>query len=216
MEGNSVIFATEEAIQKKVTQFGGYISEVYAGESLTVVGVLRGGAPFTVDLVKAISIPVMVEWMCMRSYKAMESTGTVATLLKPDIEFIKDRHILLVDDIIDTGLTARAAVDTLKIMGPASIGLVTAANKPGKRVVKVPEFKASMWNVDDDCFVVGYGMDFNGKFRDINVMAAYHPDDDPTEPPTEDDSQIITAPPWREPGTGILRGAPCAPLNPIA
>jgi hypoxanthine phosphoribosyltransferase len=197
MKGNSVVFATEEAIQKKVTKFGEYISEVYKGESVTVVGVLRGGATFTVDLVKALSIPVFVEWICMRSYTGTESTETVATLLKPEPEFIKDRHILLVDDIIDTGLTAHSAVDLLKSMGSASIALVTAANKPGRRRVEVPEFKASMWKVADDCFVVGYGMDFNGKFRDLKVMAEYIPDADPTEPPTKDDEKFIIAPPGK-------------------
>jgi len=169
------MFADGPAIEERINTFANIINALYKEKAVTLVGILRGGAPFAVDIAKAIAIPVVMEWMCLRSYTGTSSTGQVQVLLKPAAENIKDRHVILLDDIIDTGLSAHTAIALIKEMHPASVQLITAVDKPEARLDPVPEFQASMWKVTKDNYVVGYGMDFEGKYRDLPFMASYQP-----------------------------------------
>ena len=162
MEKPKVIIPRDD-IAEKVAELAALIRKDYKGKNPLVIGILKGSFVFMSDLVRAMNIPVEIDFVRLASYGAgTESSGKIK--LVKDIETpIKDRHVLVVEDIVDRGLTVRFLLDYLSFRKPASLKLCALFDKPSKRKVEVPIDYLGF--TVPDAFVVGYGLDFGEKFR---------------------------------------------------
>jgi hypoxanthine phosphoribosyltransferase len=159
------VLYTPDQIQKRVAELGAQISKDYAGESLLLIGVLRGVIFFMTDLLRAIKIPVEVDFMSVSSYSA-ESRDLGFVRLVKDLELsITNRHVLFVEDIIDTGLTINYLLRTLKARKPASLEVCVLFNKEKRRLIELP-LRYQGFNIPD-YYIVGYGLDYREKYRNI-------------------------------------------------
>jgi hypoxanthine phosphoribosyltransferase len=167
-----ILFSRDD-IQKRVKEIASQISKDYAGRELVVIGILKGAFIFMSDLVREISIPCKIDFARLASYgTGSESSGKV--VMTKDIETsIKGRDILIVEDIVDTGLTLQYLVDWLKERNPHSLKICVFLNKRKRRKVSL-EADYVGFTIDDG-FVVGYGLDFDEQFRffpDVYVIDA--------------------------------------------
>ena len=165
-------YLKEEAIQEKITELAGQLNQDYAGKRPLFLSVLNGAFLFTADLFKQITIEAEVSFIKLASYKGTSSTGNVITAIGLDIN-VKDRHIIILEDIIDTGKTLHHYLPQLENMQPASVKIAVLLNK--KEALQYPV------QVDYTCFdipnkfVVGYGLDYDGlgrNSRDIYQLKA--------------------------------------------
>ena len=156
----------EEEIQARVAELGRQISADYAGKRLTLVSVLKGSLPFMADLMRVIDIPVRIDLMEVSSYggTTTESTGLVR-ILKDLSSSIAGEEVLLVEDIIDTGLTLNYLLRYLRGKGPASLRICTLLDKPARRLVEIP-VDYTGFTIPDQ-FVVGYGLDHAERYRNL-------------------------------------------------
>ncbi|HEV8662129.1 MAG TPA: hypoxanthine phosphoribosyltransferase [Candidatus Methylomirabilis sp.] len=158
-----------ETIQARVRELGQTISADYAGKDLVLVTILRGGIFFLVDLVRAISIPVAIDLMAISSYgPGAEKRGAVR-ILKDLEEPIGGRHVLVVEDVIDTGLTLSYLLRHLAPRDPASLKVCTLLDKPARRIAKLPITYRGF--ECPDAFVVGYGLDYQQHYRNLPYLA---------------------------------------------
>ena len=168
-----VIF-TEEEIKARVAEDGREVSEKYQGKPLLLVSILNGAFIFMADFCRAVKIPCEVGFMCAKSYyEGTESCGEV-TITKDITQDISGYHVIIVEDIIDTGRTLKAVVEKLKTRNPLSLEVVTLLDKPSRRVV---DFKAdtTLFTIPD-YFVIGYGLDCGEKYRNLPYIAEYSAD----------------------------------------
>jgi hypoxanthine phosphoribosyltransferase len=166
------VLLAEERIRARVAELGRDISRDYAGRPLVVVGVLKGSFVFLADLIRAIDLPISVDFIGISSYLGTSSTGVVkitSDLSRP----IEGQHVLLVEDIVDTGLTMRFLLDDLGRRGPASLQVCALLEKPARARVQVPI--AYRGFRIDDVFVVGYGLDRDGKLRNLPFIGVARP-----------------------------------------
>lgn len=163
MEEFETLISAQE-IEEKVREVAARINADYNGEPLVVIGVLTGAFVFTADLVRQLDMPVIVDFLQVSSYKGEQSTGNF--IFKKDITTdIKDKNVLIVEDIIDTGRTLVKLSEMLSMREPRSIKICTAFDKPSRRVVElVPDYNC--FTIPDK-FVVGYGLDYDGKYRNF-------------------------------------------------
>ncbi len=152
-------------VEARVRELGVQITRDYKGKDLTLVGILKGSAFFATDLARAIDLPLTVEFLGVSSYQGgTETTGEVritSDLTKP----MAGKHLLIVEDIIDTGLTMKFLLENLQARHPASLKICALLEKPSRARAKVPiDYKGF---VIEDKFVVGYGLDFDEKFRNL-------------------------------------------------
>ena len=169
------ILLTEAEIDAKVRELGARISADYAGRRLTLVSVLKGSLPFMADLMRAIDIPVRIDLMEVSSYggSATESSGLVR-ILKDLSASIADEDVLIVEDIIDTGLTLNYLVRYLRGKAPASLHICTLLDKPARRLVEIP-VDYTGFTIPDQ-FVVGYGLDFGEIYRNLRYVGVLKPE----------------------------------------
>jgi len=162
------ILFTPEVIQAKVEELAQEVSCDYTGKELHLVAVLKGALVFLADFCRALSIQVTVDFMVVSSYVAAHSSGEVRIL--KDLDFgIKGRHVLIVEDIIDNGITLDYLMKTLSLREPASLKICTLLDKPERRLVDIkPHYNGF---VVPNKFVVGYGLDFNEKYRNFPYVA---------------------------------------------
>jgi hypoxanthine phosphoribosyltransferase len=164
---------TEAQIAARVRELGETITRDYAGKETVVIGLLNGVYPFFADLTRAIDLDIDVSFMRVASYgNGMESTGEVKIISDID-KSIRGRHALLVEDIVDTGLTLFKVRNLLLDREPASLKIVTLLNKPSRRRVEVPVDYVGF--AIEDHFVVGYGLDLEGKCRNLPYVGIYNP-----------------------------------------
>ncbi|MDO8805786.1 MAG: hypoxanthine phosphoribosyltransferase [Elusimicrobiota bacterium] len=147
-----------------VKKLGERISRDYAGRCVTLVGVLKGCVLFMSDLAKSISLDTRLDFMMLSSYSGAHSTGVVRILLDLK-ESIEDYDVLIVEDIVDSGLTMEYMLQNLKTRRPRSLEVCTLLDKPSRRKAQVP-IKYSAFTIPDK-FVVGYGLDYNGIYRNL-------------------------------------------------
>lgn len=159
------VMFTEEEVAAKIKEMGRQISEDYAGKSIHMVCVLKGGVFFMTELAKRISVPVSMDFMCVSSYgNETKSSGNI--VLKKDLdESIEGMDVLVVEDIIDSGRTLSNLLELLKERNPKSLKLCTLLNKPERRVVDV-DIDYNGYTIPDE-FVVGYGLDYAQKYRNL-------------------------------------------------
>lgn len=173
MEGIKSVLISREAISEKTKELGKRISEDYEGKELVLVGVLKGGFVFLADLMREITIPVDMDFMAVSSYgNSTKSSGVVRILKDIDIN-ITNKHVLIVEDLVDTGLTLKHLKELLNTRGPLSVKICTALDKPSRRKVDIQvEYEGI---VIPDEFVVGYGLDCAGKYRNLPDVCTLDP-----------------------------------------
>jgi len=159
------ILLGREEIKSIVCELGRKISQDYEGKELVLVGVLKGGFVFLADLMREITIPVDMDLIAVSSYGASTRSSGVVRIIK-DIDInIEGKHVLIVEDLVDSGLTLKHLKDLFYTRGPKSIKICTAFDKPCKRKVDIEvEYKGI---VLPDKFIVGYGLDYAGKYRNL-------------------------------------------------
>jgi hypoxanthine phosphoribosyltransferase len=169
------VLLTEEQIAAKVAELGQRISTDYAGRELTLVSVLKGSLPFMADLMRRITLPLRIDLMEVSSYggTATESSGLVR-ILKDLSAPIEGRDVLLVEDIIDTGLTLNYLIRYLKGKNPQSIKVCSLLDKPARRLVEIPLDYVGF--EIPDAFVVGYGLDFGEVYRNLRFVGVLRPE----------------------------------------
>lgn len=168
-----VIF-TEEQIRERVAELGAAISEDYADTSVLLITVLRGAALFVADLAREITTPVEIDFMAVSSYGTSTKSSGVVRILKDLDEGIEGRHILVVEDILDTGLTLKYLLRNLASRKPASLEVVTLLSKQGKQRVPI-DCKYVGFDVPDE-FVVGYGLDYAELYRNLPFIGVLKPE----------------------------------------
>ena len=158
------VLYSEEEIRAKVKELGERITEDYKGKKLFLLGILKGCVPFMSDIMRSIDLELEYDFMDVSSYQGTRSMGEVR-ILKDISTSIVDKDILIVEDIIDTGVTLSYLTKILKSRGARSIEIVTMLSKPSRRKVELP-VKYNGYEIDDH-FVIGYGMDYNERFRGL-------------------------------------------------
>lgn len=168
------VLISEEQIRERVRELGVQIAQDYAGKDLVLIGVLKGVALFFGDMMRAIDLPLDIDFMAVSSYGASTRSSGVVRILKDLDESITGRHVLIIEDIIDTGLTLSYLVRTLMERRPASLEICTMLDKPARRLVEVP-VKYVGFTIPDQ-FVVGYGLDYDQKFRNLPFVGILKPE----------------------------------------
>jgi hypoxanthine phosphoribosyltransferase len=167
------VMISEEQINERVRELGAEISADYEGQTVLLVAVLRGAAIFLADLSRAMTVPVELDFMAVSSYGSSTKSSGVVRILKDLDEQIEDRNVLVVEDILDTGLTLKYLLKNLASRKPASLEVVTLLNKQGKQRVPI-SCKYSGFSVPDE-FVVGYGLDFAERYRNLPYIGVLKP-----------------------------------------
>jgi len=165
------ILITEEQIKQEIAKVGKLISDSYDGRPILLVSILKGAFVFMADLMRAITVPCEIGFMCAKSYyKGTSSSGVVNITMDLDQD-IKNYHVIIVEDIVDTGRTLLDVVKLLKTRNPISLKVVTLLDKPDRRLV---DFKAdySLFTIPD-LFVIGYGLDCGELYRNLPYIAEY-------------------------------------------
>ena len=173
-EGVGEILIGERELQARVTELGVEISRDYAGRDLLLVGVLKGAVFFMADLMRELTVPCEIDFMAISSYGAgTDSSGVVRILKDLDIN-ISGRDVLVVEDIIDSGLTLSYLMRSLTARKPATVQICALLTKPDRREVEVPV--AYVGFEIPNRFVIGYGLDFDERYRNLPYVAVLHPD----------------------------------------
>ena len=173
------VLITEEQLSTRIKELGAEISRDYAGKELLIICILRGGVMFMTDLVRQIAVPLAFEFMAVSSYGsgARSSSGDVRITLDLNTN-IAGRHVLIVEDIIDSGRTLASVIDLLKTRDPASLFVCTLLDKVSRREVEVPVRYRGF--AIEDKFVFGYGLDMDDYYRNLPFigvvdLARYEP-----------------------------------------
>lgn len=177
----SKILINQADIQAMVERLAAEIEQDYAGKELIMIGVLKGSVPFMSDLMRAVDLDVVIDFISVSSYKGTRSTGIVRILKDTDID-VSGKHVLLVEDIVDTGLTLAYLRELFKDRKPASLAVCTAFDKPERREIDV-DVEYIGQSIPNE-FVVGYGLDYDQKYRNLpylGVLAEDHVDSETKE-----------------------------------
>ena len=167
------ILISEEQLAAKVAELGAAISRDYEGKKLMILGVLKGSVVFMADLLRHITIPVEMDFMAVSSYGAGVKTTGVVKILKDLDRLIEGYHILVVEDILDSGMTLSYLTELLRDRGPASVRIATLLDKPERRKVDIaPDYVG--FTVPDE-FVVGYGLDYAELYRNLPYVGILAP-----------------------------------------
>jgi len=168
------ILFTEAQIQDKLRELAKEIEADYAGKDILIVGILRGAVMVMADLARALNRHVEMDWMAVSSYGSGTKSSGVVRILKDLDTDITNRHVIVVDEIIDTGLTLSWLISNLASRNPASLEICTLLRKPEALQMDVP-VRYVGWEIPNE-FVVGYGLDYNEKYRnlrDIGTLARH-------------------------------------------
>ena len=167
------VLISEEALAAKVAEMGQAISRDFAGKKLIVIGVLKGSVVFMADLIRQITIPVEMDFMAVSSYGAGVKTTGVVKILKDLDRLIEGYDVLVVEDILDSGMTLSYLTELLRDRGPASVRIATLLDKPERRKVEIkPDYVG--FTIPDE-FVVGYGLDYAELYRSLPYVGILDP-----------------------------------------
>lgn len=168
------IFLTEAQIQQRVVELGAHISHDYAGKDLVIIGILKGVVFFMADLLRAITIPLTVDFLAISRYGPTEKTHGVVNLTKDLTEPLAGRHVLFIEDIIDSGFTTHFIMRTLRLREPASLNVCILLNRTRRRIIDINP--AYVGFEIPDYYLVGYGLDFKEQYRNLPYIVKFHPD----------------------------------------
>lgn len=163
------VLISAEELQQKVSELGDQISRDYTGKDLVMVGVLRGAVIFIADLLRSLSVPCEIDFMAVSSYGSSRDSSGVVRILKDLDDSITGRHVLIVEDIVDSGLTLNYLMRNLQARDPASLEVCSLLTKPERRRVEIP-IKYTGFEIPNE-FVVGYGLDFAQRYRNLDHVA---------------------------------------------
>jgi hypoxanthine phosphoribosyltransferase len=167
------VLVTEAQIATRVKELASEIDKLYVGKDLLLIGVLKGAVMFMADLSRAIQIPVAMDWMAVSSYGSGTQSSGVVRILKDLDADVLGRHVLIVEDIIDSGLTLSWLASNLSARGAASVEIVALLRKPEAAKVDV-DVKLVGFDIPNE-FVVGYGLDFDEKYRTLKDVGILDP-----------------------------------------
>ena len=168
------ILITRQQIAARIKELGEQISKDYAGKELVLAGVLKGGFVVLSDLMREISIPLDMDLIAVSSYGAKTKTSGVVMLVKDLDVSIENKHVLIIEDIIDTGLTLNYLVDNFRTRHPKSVRICALLNKPDRRKVDIKVDYTGFFI--PDVFVVGYGLDYNNRYRQLPDICVLKPE----------------------------------------
>ncbi|MBP0983818.1 MAG: hypoxanthine phosphoribosyltransferase [Oscillospiraceae bacterium] len=171
MEHIKKILINEDDIKARISEAAKEVSEKYSGKPLLLVSILNGAFIFMADFCRAVTIPCEISFMCAKSYYAGTQSCGEVTITKDITQDISGYHVIIIEDIIDTGRTLAAIVEQLKKRDPLSLEVITLLDKPSRRVVDFNADKA-LFTIPD-YFVVGYGLDCGEKYRNLPYIAEY-------------------------------------------
>ena len=159
------VLLTEETVDARIREIGEQISRDYAGRQVHLVCVVKGGSFFMCELAKRITVPVSMDFMSVSSYGSATKSSGVVRIVKDLDEPLKDRDVIIIEDIVDSGRTLSYLIEMLRDRHPRSLSLCTLLDKPDRRVVPV-QVDYTGFQIPDE-FVVGYGLDYDQKYRNL-------------------------------------------------
>jgi hypoxanthine phosphoribosyltransferase len=163
------ILVQPDELQHRIRQLGEEISRDYAGHELLLIGVLKGAVFFLADLMRQIEVPCEVDFMAVSSYGSSTDSSGVVRILKDLDAPLEGRHVLIVEDIVDSGLTLQYLMRTLQTRGPASLAVCALLTKPERRKAEVPARYVG-FEIPDK-FAIGYGLDYGERYRNLPYVA---------------------------------------------
>jgi hypoxanthine phosphoribosyltransferase len=165
------VLLSNDAIQARVHEMGAEIARDYAGREPHLVGVLKGACTFMTDLARAIELPITLDFIAVSSYGAATKSSGEVRLVKDLDQGLDGRDLIVVEDIVDTGLTLNYLLNVLRARGPRTLKVAALLSKPSRRLVEVAVDYVG-FSIDDH-FVVGYGLDYNEKYRNLPDIVVY-------------------------------------------
>src|SRR5262245_31724623 len=160
-----------DQIQERIREMGKEIAADYAGREPHLVGVLKGACTFMTDLAQSIDLPLTLDYIAVSSYGAATKTSGEVKLVKDLDQGLDGRDLLVVEDIVDTGLTLNYLLNVLRARGPRTLKVACLLSKPSRRLVEIPVDYVGF--TIEDRFVVGYGLDYNEKYRNLKDIVIY-------------------------------------------
>lgn len=168
------VLISEEQLKKRVAELGEQITQDYRGKDLLVIGIFKGAVPFLADLIREIKIPLRYDFMAVSSYGSSAKSSGAVRILKDLDSSVEDVHVLIVEDIVDTGLTLKYLKENLNRRKPLSLKIMTLLDKPERREVEInPDYNGFL--IPNE-FVVGYGLDFNEIYRNLPYVGILKPE----------------------------------------
>ena len=160
------VLLTEEEVNKKISEVAAQINKDYEGKEVHLICILKGGVFFTCELAKRLTIPVSLDFMSVSSYGSDTKSSGVVKIIKDLDEPLEGKNVIIVEDIIDSGRTLAYLIEVLKQRNPKNIELCTLLDKPERRVKKQVQVNYTCFTIPDE-FVVGYGLDYDQKYRNL-------------------------------------------------
>jgi len=168
------ILVTEQQLQAKVAELGAQISRDYAGKDLLLVAILKGSVVFMADLMRAITIPCKIDFMVVSSYGSSTTTSGLVKIVKDLDQDLSGKDVVIVEDILDTGVTLSNLVPMLKMRNPSSVRICTILDKPSRRKADIrADYEG--YAIPDE-FVVGYGLDYAENYRNLPYVGVLKPE----------------------------------------
>lgn len=167
------VLVSEEQLKARVSELGAQISQDYAGKDLVLVSILKGAVVFMADLMRAVTIPCSIDFMVVSSYGAGTTTSGLVKIIKDLDSDLSGKDVLIVEDILDTGVTLSNLVPMLKMRNPNSVRICTILDKPSRRRADI-RADYTGFEVPDE-FVVGYGLDYDEKYRNLPYVGVLKP-----------------------------------------
>ena len=174
------VMIPEEEVDAKIRELGQKISEKFAGEEVHLICILKGSVFFVCELAKRITVPVSMDFMSVSSYGDGTASSGVVKIAKDLDETLEGKDVLIVEDIIDSGRTLAYLIEVLKQRGPKDIHLCTLLDKPERRVKKQVKVDYTCFTIPDE-FVVGYGLDYDQKYRNLPYIGVVEQDQEETQ-----------------------------------
>ena len=174
------VLLTEEEVDKRINEVAEQINKDYAGKSVHLICILKGGVFFTCELAKRLNMPVSMDFMSVSSYGDDTKSSGVVKIVKDLDQPLEGRDVLIVEDIIDSGRTLAYLIEVLKQRGPKDIHLCTLLDKPERRVKKQVKVDYTCFTIPDE-FVVGYGLDYDQKYRNLPYIGVVEQDQEETQ-----------------------------------
>lgn len=160
------VLLTEKEVDERINEVAELINRDYEGKHVHLICILKGGVFFTCELAKRLTVPVSMDFMSVSSYGSGTVSSGIVRIIKDLDEPLEGKHVLIVEDIIDSGQTLAYLIEVLKQRNPKNIELCTLLDKPERRVKKQVQVKYTCFTIPDE-FVVGYGLDYDQKYRNL-------------------------------------------------
>ena len=174
------VMLPEEKVDARIREIGEQISREYAGKSVHLICILKGSVYFTCELAKRITVPVTMDFMQCSSYGGDTKSSGIVRIVKDLDENIEGKEVIIIEDIIDSGRTLAYLIEVLKQRGPKDIHLCTLLDKPERRVKKQVKVDYTCFTIPDE-FVVGYGLDYDQKYRNLPYIGVVEQDQEETQ-----------------------------------